>query len=704
LNVMVRDLSFIFKISILTVILGLLALPVVFSQETGPENTVFEQEPPAQLGPPSEPGPYVDPGSPSGSAPSFESLQDGPSRKISLNVKDMNVVDVLKILSEEGKFNISVSGNVRGRVTLFLKDIDVWEALQIVIASSDLAYEMRDNVISVMAEREYELKYGKKYWDKRRVEILSLKHAQALKVKEVLAQMASKVGKVIVEPSTNTLIVIDVPGNIAKMREVVGLLDKNLVTKVFGLNYLQAKDLQDKTTEILTKDVGSVKIDEASNKIVVTDYPGKMQEIEELIKAFDEKPPQVLIDAKIIELKPNEKFYAGIDWGYWIKQYFGAEGSFSIPTTSGEKLTFGTIGVEDITEPGKYRGIMELLESFGETNILSTPRIMVVNNQEAKIMVGSKDVYITSSVSEVGESAVTTQSINFVDVGMKLFVTPTINRQGYITMKIRPEVSESTRESITSEDKVTEVPIVSTSEAETTVMVRDGVSIIIGGLKKIKTEKETKQVPVLGSIPLLGTLFRSKSDTWEKSDLVIILTPYIVSPDEDSPGLKDVAKLSPLFEGKRKEQVDIYDGRRQEEEAQEIEEAERLEQLLDEVLGEDRHRRVKKIKKEELPPEVKYRQKKAYKRDALSRYYSEIFEKIQSVSSSMRLRKKGKIRVLFSLSSTGELLGEPHIIYTTDKSLEEIGKIIVKKSSPFLPFPRTLAQNTQNFEVLISLE
>ena len=121
--------------------------------------------------------------------------------------------------------------------------------------------------------------------------------------------------------------------------------------------------------------------------------------------------------------------------------------------------------------------------------------------------------------------------MNFVDVGIKLFVTPTINKAGYITMKIKPEISSSERKELVSEDKVTEVPIVSTSEAETTVVVKEGVSIIIGGLKKVTENKEVRRVPILGSIPLLGVLFRSKSDEWNKNELVILLTPRIVSGD-----------------------------------------------------------------------------------------------------------------------------------------------------------------------------
>lgn len=452
--------------------------------------------------------------------------------KIALDVKGMNIVDVLKILADEGGLNLSIGGNVQGRITLFLKNIDVWDAFEIVAISSDLAYEKRGDIIYIMPEREYELKYGKKYWDNRQLKVFSLKYAKAAKAGAIFSQVASKVGKVIIDETTNTIVVIDIPDKIQEMADVVTSLDRPLETRIFELNYLPVNSIQEKLTQLLSPDVGSLKADELSNKIAVTDYPEKINELDKILIAFDEKPLQVLIDAKIIELRPSKDFYSGVDWGYWIQKYFEVQGVFKIPTTSTDKITLGTISHENVSHQGDYKGIMEFLEIFGETRVLSTPRILALNNQEAKILVGSREAYITESISQTDGSAITAQTVNFVDVGVKLYVTPTINRAGYITLKIRPEISSAETETITHEDKTTEIPIVSTSEAETTIIVRDGVNIILGGLHKITQEKEKKQVPFLGSIPFFGWIFRNKKDEWSKDELVILLTPHIVSGDK----------------------------------------------------------------------------------------------------------------------------------------------------------------------------
>ena len=117
-------------------------------------------------------------------------------------------------------------------------------------------------------------------------------------------------------------------------------------------------------------------------------------------------------------------------------------------------------------------------------------------------------------------------------MGVQLYVTPTVNKEGFITMKIKPVVSSAEYREIKTEDKISEVPIVSTSEAETSIMVKDGVTIMIAGLKKDKKEKEVKMLPVFGNIPLLGFLFRSTKDIVTKTELVIFLTPHIVSGDQ----------------------------------------------------------------------------------------------------------------------------------------------------------------------------
>ena len=173
---------------------------------------------------------------------------------------------------------------------------------------------------------------------------------------------------------------------------------------------------------------------------------------------------------------------------------------------------------------------LEALETIGDTNTLSSPSIIAVNNQEAKILVGSTEPYVTTTTTTPASGPTTTaESVNFIDVGVKLYVTPTIHRDNFVTLNIKPEVSTVTSTITTSNNNT--IPIVDTSEAETIVMVKSGVTIIIGGLIKEERIESINKVPLLGDVPLLGMAFRNDDLLVRKTETVIFLTPTIISGD-----------------------------------------------------------------------------------------------------------------------------------------------------------------------------
>ena len=145
-------------------------------------------------------------------------------------------------------------------------------------------------------------------------------------------------------------------------------------------------------------------------------------------------------------------------------------------------------------------------------------------------MVGSTLPYVTTTTTTPASGPTTTaESVNFIDVGVKLFVTPTIHTDDFITMKIKPEVSSVTS-SLTSSNN-NKIPIVETSEAETVVTVKDGVTIVIGGLIKDEKLSTVRKIPILGDLPLVGLAFRNQEQSMKKTELVIFLTPKIMTGD-----------------------------------------------------------------------------------------------------------------------------------------------------------------------------
>ena len=446
-----------------------------------------------------------------------------------LDLKNMDVADVLKLISQKSGLNIVAGQNVTGRITIYLRDIEVEEALRIILEAYGWAYVREGNVIKVMAAKDFETKYGYKFGSELKTKIKQLLFAKSTDLLNLLNQVKSETGKIIADEKSNSLILVDIPKKLDEMEMIVKKLDVPVTTEIFQLSYAKAADIAANITEVLTPAIGKVKSDERSNKIFITDTAAKIKEISKIIEAFDQKQTEVLIEAKIFQILLSDEYKWGVDWEGIVQNYHKLDiiskfGIFSDTDTKG-RIAIGSIDSGD-----GYKALIEALDAVGTTNILSSPRIAVLNNQEAKILVGSTEPYVTTTTTTPSTGTPTTaESVNFIDVGVKLNVTPTIHQDNFITMKIKPEVSSVTSTLTTATQNT--IPIVETSEAETTVTVKDGVTIVIGGLIKQEKILSTSKVPLLGDIPLVGMAFKSQKDKIKNTEIAIFLTPHIVSGD-----------------------------------------------------------------------------------------------------------------------------------------------------------------------------
>src|SRR3989338_5450155 len=604
---------------------------------------------------------------------------DMRQNKISLDLKGLDIVDVLKMISSRSGFNIVVGKNVTGKVTIFLKDVDMWDALEIILASNNLAYEKKDAIIYVMTDRDYEFIYGEKFGDKKQLLSRALQYAKAQDTSAMLNQVKSNIGRVVVDEATNTVVVLDTPGKVRQMDSLLDELDKPTQSKVFELRYAQADKISPKIQEAISKGVGSISVDERTNKIAVTDYPHKLLELGKIIEAFDEKTPQVRIDAQIIEISPDkDEFKLGIDWDLWINKTFRFINS--LPMGNANKLSLGlAAGGSSVSEKYDREGVIDALRTIGKTQILSSPSIMALNNQEAKILVGTKEAYITSTTSQGGTGTeVTSQQVNFVDVGIKLYVTPTINKDGFVTMKIKPEVSSSKTTDLTAEGKVTQVPIVTTSEAETTISVKDGATIVIAGLKKDKKEDEIKKFLLLGDIPILGIPFRSVSHAVNKTELVIFLTPHIID-ENNPPTYTDLygKEYSQKTSGKS-----LIQGKSQ---GYDKTDSLRVQEVIVKPSGASRNQDIQLI---------------ATARDYGEHIRNRIMSAVSILSANAQL--KGEALVSFILEEDGKLLYDPQIVFSTSEALREPTVNAVKSAAPFAQFPQDLRKSEERFSLSIT--
>lgn len=497
----------------------------------------------------------------------------GP-KTISLDLRDMEITEALKFLAQKAGLNIIPTQKISGRVTLMVNDVPIQEVFDLMVRSNNLAYEKRGDIYNVMTEDEFKSYFGKNFSDTRQVRVFHLRYAIPEQVFSILDSFKSSIGKIFVEPETGTVMVMDAPDRLLEIDKAMVALEQKTVIKIFDLKYAKAKDVEEQLkAQLDVKKVGSIKADERTNQLIVQTLPERMVDIETLIKGLDGKTREVLIDARIIKISLTNDESRGVEWEglfalakkmgltymgstpYTVVNPTTTAGSFtsrqdnwntnrntdgvgSYPfsgTTSNLSSSSKRVGTESlhlgmVNANSDFDVLIKYLNTFGKTKILSCPQIAVVNNQEAKIHVGERQAYVTTSTTAGQTTTTVSESVTYVDVGVQLAVTPTINDEGYVSMRIKPEIS-SVIDTITSSSN-NEIPIIDTTMADTSVIVKDGATIMIGGLHKEELMENESGTPFLSRVPLVGFLFSEKRKTKRRVELLILLTPHVITGDE----------------------------------------------------------------------------------------------------------------------------------------------------------------------------
>ena len=241
-----------------------------------------------------------------------EPLDERLARKITLDVRDMNIVDVIKFLAQKGEFNVIVAPSVVGHSTVLLHDVDIKDALDIVVISNRLAYHIDDDIVQVMTAGEYEAMYGKQFSDKTEVSIVHLQYAKPSYVLAALDNMRSNQGKIIIDEDTGSVVLVDTPQSIALMKKAIAQIEQPLDTMVFNLKYAKADVVAEKLrSRIDAKAVGSITADERSNEILVRVFPGRRDEVEQVVRGLDVPTKEVLIEARVLQVVINPTYDVG---------------------------------------------------------------------------------------------------------------------------------------------------------------------------------------------------------------------------------------------------------------------------------------------------------------------------------------------------------------------------------------------------------
>jgi len=416
--------------------------------------------------------------------------------------KDMGIRDALRFLAARYHKNIIPSANVDGVLTVgTLYDVTFDQALDAILGYG-FRHEQDGNFIKVFTAQEY-LQIRQ---DKERMihKVFTLYYISAVEAKKLVTPVISEAG--IVEASSQA------EAGVSTGKEGVGS----------GEGGGDSMSLND--------------------KLVIYDYPENMAKAEELIGSIDIKPKQVLVEATILSADLTENTQLGVDWS----SLDGVTISSLLNVGAGVQDGISSTGFTEFEGDGGVRvgitndhiaALVRALESVTDITIMANPKILALNKQMGTVFIGQKIGYRDrTTISADGQATV--GEVKFMDTGTKLSFRPYIADDGYIRMDIYPKDSSG---ELDDEG----IPTETTAELTTNIMVKDGKTIVIGGLFRDAVTNARTQVPLLGDLPIMGNLFRGTSDTTKRQEIIVMLAPHIVTEPEQTQGdarAEDIAR------------------------------------------------------------------------------------------------------------------------------------------------------------------
>jgi type IV pilus assembly protein PilQ len=437
--------------------------------------------------------------------------------KISLDFKDADIHNIFRLIAEVSNLNVITSEDVKGKITIRLVNVPWDQALDVILATKNLIKIEEGNVLRITT-----------------IETLRKEREERQKEEEALLK------------TRDTKLKLEEPGR-----------------KMIKVNFSDVMDLQKlimekgKEGRSLLSPQGTIKADKRTGTLIVQDVRSNLEEIEQLVKELDTPTPQVLIEARVVQASitfgrslgvqwggsynqtPGSKWHWGmtggntssaVGWGYsydattgtttplsmpgnFVVNYPAATSAGNIPITPGGMgISFGKLGTSLVNLDLR----LSLGETEGSTRVIARPKLSTLDNIKAHIQQGEKIPYETTSQAGT--------QVQFIDAVLKLEVTPHVTPDGNIKMTVK--VNRDSRGSFRTQ--VNQVPSIDTREASTEVLVKNGETLVIGGIYETTNTENTSGIPWLMRIPVLGWLFKNNDMSMEKKELLIFITPTVI--------------------------------------------------------------------------------------------------------------------------------------------------------------------------------
>ncbi|MGA8752179.1 secretin N-terminal domain-containing protein [Candidatus Deferrimicrobium sp.] len=292
--------------------------------------------------------------------------------------------------------------------------------------------------------------------------------------------------------------------------------------------------LADEIGTLLSPGSGKVVVNRTSGTVTVTDYMANVDQVERYLRMIEARVRTgVVIETRIMEVTLDDSTKYGIDWTALPDlSSVSLSGSLAGGATAAQGLSTGSTTFQLGVAGSKFNAFLDAEAAAGNLNILSAPKVSTLNNQKAIIRIGRQDVFFRAVVTPASttSAAFTTYTPDSVTEGIILSVTPQVGQDGRIMLSIHPTITEKVGVAV-APDRNT-APILDVRETNTVVTVADGETVFIGGMMQERTQETVNSVPLLGDIPYLGALFRRNEQVKKKTELVILITPRIVRPGE----------------------------------------------------------------------------------------------------------------------------------------------------------------------------
>ncbi|HZN35087.1 MAG TPA: secretin and TonB N-terminal domain-containing protein [Pirellulaceae bacterium] len=403
-------------------------------------------------------------------------IEDEGDGKLSINAQNSDIRVVLEQLSQQAGLNIMAGRGVTGSVTANLSGVSVETALAAILKTTGFVARREGNIIYVGTPAE----------------LLQMDQSQ-----------------------------------------------DEIRTRVYRPNYVKAADLQQLFTSLLTPVIGKITVSSPSeidipqdqNKtggngfagtdvVIVRDYASVIVQIDQIFEEVDVKPRQVAIEAMILSVSLSDTYKFGVNFEA-LRDNANARLISGSPPANLANISVADGGLKFGFMDASLTLFIEALETIGDTNVIASPRLTCLDKQRAEIQIGEELGYVSTTVTE----SAATQTVNFLDVGTLLRIRPFIGNDGLIRLEVHPELSTGSVEV----QQGLSLPQKQVTQVTTNVLCPDGCTVVIGGLIREDLTTVTNQIPLLGSLPWLGPVFRQKTETIDRNEIIVLITPRIVS-------------------------------------------------------------------------------------------------------------------------------------------------------------------------------